>query len=131
MIRDLLADDQALVGGALAAMLGLETDIEVVAQVGSGAEVVPAALRTVPDVALLDVQMPGGDGLDAAAALHEALPACRVLMLTTFGRPGYLARAMRRRGEWVPGQGRATRAARRRGAPLARRAPGRRPGARR
>ncbi len=95
MIRVLLADDQALVRGALAAMLGLETDIEVVAQVGSGAEVVPAALRTVPDVALLDVQMPGGDGLDAAAALRRALPACRVVVLTTFGRPGYLARAMR------------------------------------
>jgi two-component system response regulator DesR len=95
MIRVLLADDQALVRGALAAMLGLEPDIEVVAQVGSGAEVVPAALRTVPDVALLDVQMPGGDGLDAADALRAALPTCRVVVLTTFGRPGYLARAMR------------------------------------
>jgi two-component system response regulator DesR len=95
MIKVLLADDQALVRGALAAMLGLEPDIEVVAQVGSGAEVVPAALRTGPDVALLDVQMPGGDGLDAAGALRSALPTCRVVVLTTFGRPGYLARAMR------------------------------------
>jgi two-component system response regulator DesR len=95
MIKVLLADDQALVRGALAAMLGLEPDIEVVAQVGSGTEVVPAALRTGPDVALLDVQMPGGDGLDAAAALRSALPTCRVIVLTTFGRPGYLARAMR------------------------------------
>ncbi|HEY4421034.1 MAG TPA: response regulator transcription factor [Pseudonocardia sp.] len=95
MITVLLADDQALIRGALAAMLGLEPDIEVVAQVGSGAEVVPAALRTLPDVALLDVQMPGGDGLDAAAALRAALPTCRVVVLTTFGRPGYLARAMR------------------------------------
>ena len=94
-IRVLLADDQALVRGALAAMLGLEADIEVVAQVGSGAEVVPAARRTAPDVALLDVQMPGGDGLEAAAALRAALPTCRVIVLTTFGRPGYLARAMR------------------------------------
>jgi two-component system, NarL family, response regulator DesR len=95
MITVLLADDQALIRGALAAMLGLESDIEVVAQVGSGAEVVPAALRTLPDVALLDVQMPGGDGLDAAGALRAALPTCRVVVLTTFGRPGYLARAMR------------------------------------
>jgi two-component system, NarL family, response regulator DesR len=95
VINVLLADDQAMVRGALAAMLGLENDIEVVAQVGSGAEVVPAALATSPDVALLDVQMPGGDGLDAAAALAAALPSCRVVILTTFGRPGYLARAMR------------------------------------
>jgi two-component system response regulator DesR len=95
MIRVLLADDQALIRGALAAMLGLEADLEVVAQVGSGAEVVPAARRTRPDVALLDVQMPGGDGLEAAAALRAALPTCRVVVLTTFGRPGYLARAMR------------------------------------
>jgi two-component system response regulator DesR len=95
MITVLLADDQALIRGALAVMLGLEPDIEVVAQVGSGAEVVPAALRTLPDVALLDVQMPGGDGLDAAGALRAALPTCRVVVLTTFGRPGYLARAMR------------------------------------
>jgi two-component system response regulator DesR len=95
VIRVLLADDQALVRGALAAMLGLEHDIEVVAQVGSGADVVPAATASMPDVALLDVQMPGGDGLDAAAALKKALPACRVVILTTFGRPGYLARAMR------------------------------------
>jgi two-component system, NarL family, response regulator DesR len=94
-IRVLLADDQAMVRGALAAMLGLESDIEVVAQVGSGVEVVPAARLTTPDVALLDVQMPGGDGLVAAAELHGALPACRIVILTTFGRPGYLSRAMR------------------------------------
>jgi two-component system response regulator DesR len=75
-------------------MLGLESDIEVVAQVGSGADVVSAALAAEPDVALLDVQMPGGDGLTAAAALHAARPACRIVVLTTFGRPGYLARAM-------------------------------------
>ncbi|MEV0676398.1 response regulator transcription factor [Actinosynnema sp. NPDC050436] len=93
MIRVLLADDQALVRGALAAMLGLEADIEVVAEVGAGDEVVPAALRTAPDVALLDVQMPGRDGL-AAADLRAALPSCRVVVCTTFGRPGYLARAM-------------------------------------
>jgi two-component system response regulator DesR len=94
MIRMLLADDQALVRGALAAMLGLEPDIEVVAQVGSGEEVVPAARLHNPDVALLDVQMPGKDGLTAAAELHRALPHCRVIVCTTFGRPGYLARAV-------------------------------------
>ncbi|RZQ60340.1 response regulator transcription factor [Amycolatopsis suaedae] len=94
MIRVLLADDQALVRGALAAMLGLEADIEVVAQVGSAAQVVPAARESTPDVALLDVQMPDGNGLDAAAQLRAALPECRVIICTTFGRPGYLARAM-------------------------------------
>jgi len=95
VIKVLLADDQALVRGALAAMLGLESDIEVVAQVGTGDDVVPAAARTGPDVALLDVQMPGTDGLDAAAALRRSHPGCRVIILTPFGRPGYLARAMR------------------------------------
>ncbi|MGW4209199.1 response regulator transcription factor [Lentzea sp. NPDC004789] len=94
MIKVLLADDQALVRGAFAAMLGLEPDIEVVAEVSAGDEVVPAARRTTPDVALLDVQMPGKDGLSAAAELRDAVPACRVIMCTTFGRPGYLARAM-------------------------------------
>lgn len=94
MIRVLIADDQALVRGALAAMLGLEHDIEVVAQVGDGAAAVAEAVRTHPDVALLDVQMPGVDGLTAAEQLHLQVPACRVLVCTTFGRPGYLARAM-------------------------------------
>ncbi|MEV6644536.1 response regulator transcription factor [Amycolatopsis sp. NPDC051371] len=94
MIRALLADDQALVRGALASMLRLEPDIDVVAEVGSGLDVVPAARRTNPDVALLDVQMPGRDGLAVTAELRHALPACRVLICTTFSRPGYLARAM-------------------------------------
>jgi two-component system, NarL family, response regulator DesR len=94
VIRVLLADDQALVRGALAAMLGLEPDIQVVAQVGSGDEVVSAAREHRADVALLDVQMPGKDGLTAAADLKAALPGCRVIVCTTFGRPGYLARAM-------------------------------------
>lgn len=94
MIRVLLADDQAMIRGAFAALLGLEADIEVVAQVATGDEVVPAAVRHRPDVALLDVQMPGMDGLAAAAALGAQLPGCRVIMLTTFGRPGYLRRAM-------------------------------------
>ncbi|MEV0003053.1 response regulator transcription factor [Micromonospora sp. NPDC050980] len=93
-IRLLLADDQALVRGALAALLSLEPDLTVVAEVSRGDEVVPAALRSRPDVALLDVEMPGMDGVAAAAALRVALPDCRVLVVTTFGRPGYLRRAM-------------------------------------
>ncbi|AXB49160.1 response regulator [Amycolatopsis albispora] len=94
MIRVLVADDQALVRGALAAMLGLEPDIEVVAQAASGDEVVALARASEVDVVLLDVQMPGKDGLEAAAELHAALPGCRIIVCTTFGRPGYLARAM-------------------------------------
>jgi two-component system response regulator DesR len=94
MIRVLLAEDQAMVRGALAALLTLEGDIEIVAEVGRGDEVVVVARATHPDVALLDIEMPGCDGISAAAALHAELPACRVLILTTFGRPGYLRRAM-------------------------------------
>src|SRR3954454_5644401 len=94
MIRALLAEDQAMVRGALAALLALEGDIAVVAQGTRGDEVVPAALAAKPDVALLDIEMPGGDGLTAAGAVRAALPACRVLILTTFGRPGYLRKAM-------------------------------------
>lgn len=93
-IRLLLADDQALVRGALAALLDLETDLEVVVQVGRGDEVVPAAAEHRPDVALIDVEMPGMDGIAATKALRDALPTCRVLVVTTFGRPGYLRRAM-------------------------------------
>jgi two-component system, NarL family, response regulator DesR len=94
VIRLLLADDQAMVRGALATMLGLESDIDVVAEVGRGDEVLAAARQTHPDVALLDVEMPGQDGIAAAGELRAALPAVRVLMVTTFGRPGYLRRAM-------------------------------------
>jgi two-component system, NarL family, response regulator DesR len=94
VIRLLLADDQALVRGALASLLGLEPDLEVVAEVGRGDEVVPAAREARPDVALLDVEMPGLDGLAATTALRAAVPACRVLVVTTFGRPGYLRRAL-------------------------------------
>jgi two-component system response regulator DesR len=93
-IRLLLADDQALVRGALATLLGLEPDMEVVSEVGRGDEVVEAARRTEPDVALIDVEMPGLDGIAATAALHEALPGVRVLIVTTFGRPGFLRRAL-------------------------------------
>ncbi len=94
MIRVLLAEDQAMVRGALAALLTLEGDIEIVAEVGRGDEVAVVARATHPDVALLDIEMPGCDGISAAAALHAELPTCRVLILTTFGRPGYLRRAM-------------------------------------
>ncbi|WP_432040252.1 response regulator [Streptomyces cucumeris] len=94
MIKLLLAEDQGMMRGALALLLGLEADFEIVAQVGDGDEIVPRALETRPDVALLDIELPGRSGLDAAAALREALPACQVLILTTFGRPGYLRRAM-------------------------------------
>ena len=94
MIRLLLADDQALVRGALAALLDLEVDLEVVAQVGRGDEVVAAARETRVDVALLDVEMPGLDGIATAAALAADLPGCRSLIVTTFGRPGYLRRAL-------------------------------------
>ena len=94
MIRVLLAEDQAMVRGALASLLGLEQDIEVVAEVGRGDEVLDAARRAAPDVALLDIGLPGSDGLEVAAQLREALPAVRVVMLTTFNRPGYLRRAM-------------------------------------
>ncbi|WP_440107253.1 response regulator [Streptosporangium sp. H16] len=94
MIRVLLAEDQGMMRSALALLLDLEDDIEVVATVTRGDEVVPAALTARPDVALLDIEMPGSSGLDAAAELRDRLPGCRVLILTTFGRPGYLRRAM-------------------------------------
>jgi two-component system response regulator DesR len=94
VIRILLADDQAMVRAALAALLDLEDDFEVVAEVGRGDEVVDAVRAHDPDVALLDIEMPGLDGLAAAAALPREAPRCRVAILTTFGRPGYLRRAM-------------------------------------
>ena len=94
-IRLLLADDQALVRGALAALLGLEADLDVVAEVSTGDAVVPAALEHRPDVALLDVEMPGLNGIEATAELKTALPDTRVLIVTTFGRPGFLRRALR------------------------------------
>jgi two-component system response regulator DesR len=93
-IRVLLAEDQSMIRGAMAALLSMEADLEVVGQVASGDAVVPEALRVRPDVAVLDIEMPGLDGLSAAAALRTALPGCRVLIVTTFGRPGYLRRAM-------------------------------------
>ncbi|MET9494665.1 response regulator transcription factor [Streptomyces sp. NPDC006552] len=93
-VRVLLAEDQGMMRGALALLLGLEADIEVVAQVAAGDLIVDKALECRPDVALLDIELPGRSGLDAAAELREQVPDCRVLILTTFGRPGYLRRAM-------------------------------------
>jgi two-component system response regulator DesR len=94
LIRVLIAEDQAMIRGALAALLATEPDIEVVAQVERGDRVVEEALRARPDVALLDIEMPGQDGITAAADLRAKLPNCRVLILTVFGRPGYLRRAV-------------------------------------
>ena len=94
MIRVLLSEDQGMMRSALALLLGMEEDIEVVAQVDSGDRVLAAALEARPDVALLDIELPGRSGLDVAADLRAQLPGCTVLMLTTFGRPGYLRRAM-------------------------------------
>jgi len=94
MIRVLIAEDQAMVRGALAALLRLEGDIAVVAEVDRGDAVLEQAQSTNPDVALLDIEMPGTSGLAVAAQLRAVLPSCRVLMLTTFGRVGYLRRAM-------------------------------------
>jgi two-component system response regulator DesR len=82
-----------MVRGALAALLSLEEDVEIVAEASHGDEVIPTALGALPDVALLDIEMPGGDGL-SAAALKESLPSRRVIILTTFVRAGYLRRAM-------------------------------------
>lgn len=93
-MRVLLAEDQAMVRGALVALLELDPDVRVVAQVARGDEVLAAARTHRPDVALLDIEMPGLDGLAATAALTAALPGCRVVVLTTFGRSGYLRRAM-------------------------------------
>ncbi|WP_448624578.1 response regulator [Geodermatophilus sp. URMC 64] len=94
MIRVLIAEDQSMVRGALRALLDLEDDLEVVAEVGRGDAVVAAAREHRPDVALLDIEMPGGDGIEAARALATAVPGCRAVVLTTFGRPGFLRRAM-------------------------------------
>ncbi len=94
-IKVLLAEDQSMVREALAALLGLEPDIEVVAQVARGDEVLSAArAHTDLDVALLDIEMPGATGIEAAAELHRELPSLKLVVLTTFGRPGYLRSAM-------------------------------------
>jgi two-component system response regulator DesR len=94
MIRILIAEDQAMVREAIAGLLDLEDDFEVVAQIGRGDEVLAAAQAAQPDVALLDIEMPGATGLEVLGRLAAQQPACKILILTTFGRPGYLRRAM-------------------------------------
>jgi two-component system response regulator DesR len=94
LIRVVLAEDQGMVRGALASLLGLEPDIEVVGEAASGEEAIAVALKVRPDIALLDIEMPGLDGIAAAGRLRDELPGCKVVILTTFGRPGYLRRAM-------------------------------------
>jgi two-component system response regulator DesR len=94
MIRILIAEDQAMVREAIAGLLDLEDDLEVVAQVGRGDEVLAAARASGPDVALLDIEMPGATGLEVLDRLADQRPDCRILILTTFGRPGYLRRAL-------------------------------------
>lgn len=94
-IRLLIADDQALVRGALSALLGLEADLEIVGEAADGPQAVALAGDLQPDVALLDVEMPGLDGIAACAEIRAASPSTRVLIVTTFGRPGYLRRALR------------------------------------
>jgi two-component system response regulator DesR len=93
-IRVLLAEDQTMIRGAMAALLAMEADLEIVAQAATGDQAVAEAVRTSPDVAVMDIEMPGLDGLSAAATLRAAVPTCRVLIVTTFGRSGYVRRAM-------------------------------------
>ncbi|MFE6052114.1 response regulator transcription factor [Kitasatospora sp. NPDC056446] len=93
-VRVLLADDEHLIRGALAALLSLEDDIEVVAQAGTGPEALAMAWSHRPDIAVLDLQMPGKDGIEVAAELRRLLPDCRCMIVTGHGRPGYLKRAL-------------------------------------
>ncbi|MFG6198924.1 response regulator transcription factor [Nonomuraea sp. JJY05] len=94
MIRVMLAEDQGMIRGALASLLGLEPDIEVAGEAANGEEAVAVAAEVRPDIALLDIEMPGMDGLAACAGITRQVPGCRVMILTTFGRPGYLRTAM-------------------------------------
>jgi two-component system response regulator DesR len=95
MIRVLIAEDMHMIRGALTALLGLENDMQVVAELDRGDHIVETALRTTPDVAVLDIGLPGLDGLTAAEQLHDALPECRTLILTGMTRPGNLLRALK------------------------------------
>jgi two-component system response regulator DesR len=94
MIRVLLVDDEHLIRTALAQMLDLEDDLEVVAQAGTAAEGLAIAREVSPDVAVLDLQLPDDDGITLAVRLGEAVPGCRALIVTSHGRPGYLKRAL-------------------------------------
>ncbi|GAA4429931.1 response regulator transcription factor [Georgenia halophila] len=94
MIRILLADDEMLIRDALAGLLGLEEDITVVATAASGVEALAAARKHTPDVVVLDLQMPDGDGIDTAGRIEAEVPGCRAVIVTSHGRPGYLKRAL-------------------------------------
>jgi two-component system response regulator DesR len=94
VIRVLIAEDQHMIRGALAALLSLEDDMQVVAELERGDQIVPAALDTRPDVAIIDIDLPGVDGLTAAGQLHQQLPACQTLVLTGLSQPGNLLRAL-------------------------------------
>ncbi|GAA1366983.1 response regulator transcription factor [Arthrobacter rhombi] len=93
-IKVLVADDQALVRGALVALLNLESDLEVVAEADNGESAVALAAERHVDVCVLDIQMPGVNGIEAARRIHDGVPGCRSLMVTTFGRTGYLREAL-------------------------------------
>ncbi|MBE1502076.1 MULTISPECIES: DNA-binding response regulator [Amycolatopsis] len=94
MIKVLLAEDMHMVRGALVALLNLESDIEVVAEVSTGDQILPAAKAAQPDVAIIDIDLPGKDGLSAAIEIHESLPDVHTLILTSLGRPGTVRRAL-------------------------------------
>lgn len=94
VIRVMLAEDQTMIRGALASLLGLEPDIEVVGEAADGDEAVAVAVATRPDIAMLDIEMPGRDGIAAAEEIRRLVPGCQVMIVTTFGRPGYLRKAM-------------------------------------
>ncbi|MFC8670231.1 MULTISPECIES: response regulator transcription factor [Streptomyces] len=94
MIRLIIAEDVPMLRGALVALLGLEQDLSVVAEVGNGNDILPTALEHRPDVAVIDVDLPGTDGLTAAAKLRSCLPSCRVLIITSLGNPAALRRAL-------------------------------------
>lgn len=94
MIQVILAEDMHMVRGALVSLLGLEEDIEVVAELVSGDEILPAVLKYRPDVAIIDIDLPGKDGLTAAVEVHHQVPETRTLILTSLGKPGTLRRAL-------------------------------------
>ena len=93
-VRVLLADDEHLVRSAVAGLLDLQDGIVVVGQAASGPEALAVARKVSPDVAVLDLQMPGADGLAVAEAVHAGVPGCRTMIVTSHGRPGYLKRAL-------------------------------------
>ncbi|MCX5597216.1 response regulator transcription factor [Streptomyces phaeochromogenes] len=94
MIRLIIAEDVPMLRGALVALMELEQDLSVVAEVGNGNDILPTALEHRPDIAVIDIDLPGTDGLTAAAKLRSCLPSCRVLIITSLGNPAALRRAL-------------------------------------